>query len=204
MTIQRVRIKNTSNSPRVSALKEMSDQNDIPIAAAPSNFELHQVVSAASDGSALTNYEMWIWRWGIFGCLCLIGCTLIVLVYRLNLSRWETVSSAPATIQVDATRYPTPSSVNFDRTSIEVRVVNASGIAGRAKTVRDALVKRGYRDGGIESADELGESSVTVTSDIQSFLTDIQRDIFLDSGISAAAEIYTGKNHAITIILGAR
>lgn len=177
----------------------------VPVSVEPSEHELSEVLSTAADDSVLTNRETWMFRWGIFGSICLVGLTCIVITYRLTLAQWEsgsTVDKQQFGNSPVITIAPTPSSASFDRSGITVRVINASGVAGRARTVLDALLKRGYQDGGVETAPIQKQTVVYVSADSQLHSGDILQDILTDADIRVEAPKIEGQSQTVKIILG--
>lgn len=184
----------------------VSIESKIPVGIEPSESDLSEVLSSASDDSVLTNKESWILRWGIFGCICIVGATLLIVTYRLTLSQWESGSAVKEQMMQEksiVSMSPTPSHVPFDRSGIAVYVVNASGVAGRARTMVDALMKYGYQDGGVETAPVQEQTVVYVSGDIQVHSADIQKDI-ATNGISGEVKMLEGKSHTVKIILGTK
>lgn len=206
MTTPRVRtIKKASGAPSVSE-QHLHNGSSVPIGVAPSDDELATVVSMSTDDSATMHQDAWMYRWGIFVLICLIGATLIIATYRLMLSRWESdpPSSSPVTTVVQHT--PTPMQVAFDRSQVRVHVINATGITGKAKSVMDKAVTLGYTDGGVETAGKtVSKTEIFIGYTVSAYTDGIQKDaaFLLDrAAIPVMAETIDHPSFDIRIILG--
>lgn len=207
MTIPHARRKHTAAIGSLQP-KTTSVSDPVPFGIAPTDNELRDVLSTSSDDGELTVRDMWIYRWGVFGCVCLAGVAIVLVTYRLTLTRWEsegstTASSIAQTGTMLPTASPTPSPIVLDRAKIKVHIVNATGVAGRARALMDTLVKQGYTDNGVETGAEILSRSVLYTpQDVQESISIIRQDIGLGIDIEHMdTQIHEEKN-MITIILG--
>lgn len=102
---------------------------------------------------------------------------------------------------------PSPSTEDLDRTEVNVRVVNGSGVSGKAASVRDFLEEIGWKVASIGNADadDYETTEVRFKADSKKFESLILDDLSSDYDASASSDDLDASDSAdIEVIVGTK
>jgi len=117
-----------------------------------------------------------------------------------------TPSASPVAVSSPITE-PSPSTENLDRKDVSIRVVNGSGVSGKAASVRDFLEELGWKVASIGNADgdDYKTTEVRFKADSKKFESLIIEDLSSDYDASASTDNLDASDSAdIEVIVGTK
>ncbi|MFH0749412.1 MAG: LytR C-terminal domain-containing protein [Candidatus Gottesmanbacteria bacterium] len=142
-----------------------------------------------------------LWALGVFAIVALIGF-IIISASRGGIKMPEIGAKPTPTVTPAPTAVPTPI---VDRKSLKVQVLNGSGIAGVAGTMKTLLEEKGYTVSGTGNAKtyDYANTEIQVTAEKESFLSILQADLAGSYTIgSTAAGLKSSSLYDAVVIIG--